>query len=192
MAATTSSTFDHVASAAQAKVDHPLSPLTTQEIAATADILKAAWPNVDLQFKVLTLEEAPKREVRGFLDAEHGGGRLPSIARKALVSYYIRNTVSHSFYHTKALDADCMEQNRFHEAIVNLSTSEIESNVRLGPNEHGNVDFAEFVQVEKAALNDERVRAEIAKLSIPEDAVVCADPWIYGKCCVSIIYGQGL
>ena len=34
--------------------------------------------------------------------------------------------------------------------------------------------------VEKNALEDEGVKAEIAKLGLPEGAVVCADPWIYG------------
>ena len=35
--------------------------------------------------------------------------------------------------------------------------------------------------VEKVALEHEKVKAEIAKLKLPEGTVVCADPWIYGK-----------
>lgn len=35
--------------------------------------------------------------------------------------------------------------------------------------------------VEKIALEDEAVRAEIAKLQLPEGTVVISDPWIYGK-----------
>jgi hypothetical protein len=35
--------------------------------------------------------------------------------------------------------------------------------------------------VEKNALEDEGVKAEIAKLQLPEGTVVCADPWIYGE-----------
>jgi primary-amine oxidase len=72
-------------------------------------------------------------------------------------------------------------QNKFHEAIVNLSTQTVETNVRLGANEHGNGDYAEILTVEKNALEDEGVKAEIAKLQLPEGAVVCADPWIYGE-----------
>jgi len=34
--------------------------------------------------------------------------------------------------------------------------------------------------VEKNALEDEGVKAELAKLQLPEGTVVCADPWIYG------------
>jgi primary-amine oxidase len=35
--------------------------------------------------------------------------------------------------------------------------------------------------IEKNALEDEGVKAEIAKLQLPEGTVICADPWIYGK-----------
>lgn len=72
-------------------------------------------------------------------------------------------------------------QNKFHEAVVNLSTQTVETNVRLGANEHGNGDYAEVLTVEKNALEDEGVKAEIAKLQLPEGSVICADPWIYGK-----------
>ena len=35
--------------------------------------------------------------------------------------------------------------------------------------------------VEKIVLEDEGVKAEIAKLQLPEGSVICADPWIYGE-----------
>jgi primary-amine oxidase len=57
----------------------------------------------------------------------------------------------------------------------------VESNVRLGPNQHGNGDYDEILQVEKNALEDEKVKEAIKKLQLPEGAVVCADPWIYGE-----------
>jgi hypothetical protein len=72
-------------------------------------------------------------------------------------------------------------QDKFHEAVVNLSTQTVETNVRLGANEHGNGDYAEILMVEKNALEDEGVKAEIAKLQLPEGTVICADPWIYGE-----------
>lgn len=56
----------------------------------------------------------------------------------------------------------------------------MESNVRLGPNVHGNADLEEVVLAEKIALEDEGVKAEIAKLGLPEGTAVVSDPWIYG------------
>ncbi len=71
-------------------------------------------------------------------------------------------------------------QNKFHEAVVNLSTQSVESNIRLGPHDHGNADYDEILTIEKIVLEDQGVQAEIAKLQLPEGAGICADPWIYG------------
>lgn len=65
--------------------------------------------------------------------------------------------------------------------MVNLSIGQVERNARLGTNVHGNGDYDEILAIEKNALEDERVKAEIAKLNLPEGTVVCADPWIFGK-----------
>ena len=57
----------------------------------------------------------------------------------------------------------------------------MESNVRLPPNVHGPGDAEEIVLTEKLALEDEGVKAEIAKLGLPEGTAVVIDPWIYGR-----------
>lgn len=72
-------------------------------------------------------------------------------------------------------------QDKLHEAIVNLSHGKVDSNVRLGPYIHSSADGDEIVRVEKIALEDENVKAEIAKLQLPAGTVVISDPWIYGK-----------
>lgn len=70
---------------------------------------------------------------------------------------------------------------------MNLSRSQVESNVRLGANIHGAGDGEEILAIENVVMNDEAVKAEIAKLQLPEGTVVCCDPWIYGNKAV-IIY----
>lgn len=72
-------------------------------------------------------------------------------------------------------------QDKLHEAIVSLSLGKVESNVRLGPYVHSTADGAEIIEVERICLEDEAVRAEIAKLQLPEGTVIISDPWIYGK-----------
>ena len=73
---------------------HPLSPLTASEITTSAELIRGLYPSqTNLQFKAITLEEPEKAQLIPFLEAEHCGGRSPSIDRKALVNYYIRNTV---------------------------------------------------------------------------------------------------
>ncbi|ORX95352.1 copper amine oxidase [Clohesyomyces aquaticus] len=142
---------------------HPLAPLSASEITLASSIIKASWPaHTDIHFKVITLQEPAKSDVLPYLEAEHGGKPLPAIGRKAFVNYYIRNT------------------SKFHEAIVDVSSGRVLYNQLLGPFVHANGDGEEIVAIEKAALGDERVRAEIAKLQLPEGTVVVSDPWIYG------------
>ena len=74
---------------------HPLGPLTANEITESARLIRAVWPsNTDIQFKSITLQEPDKSELVPFLEAEHGGRQAAKIERRAFVVYYIRNTVS--------------------------------------------------------------------------------------------------
>lgn len=56
----------------------------------------------------------------------------------------------------------------------------MESNLRLGANVHGPGDAEEIMLVEQIALQDDGVKAEIAKLGLPEGTGIISDPWIYG------------
>ncbi|KAK0114069.1 hypothetical protein ONS95_014308 [Cadophora gregata] len=143
---------------------HPLGPLTAGEITESANIIKSIWPaNTNIQFKSITLQEPNKADLVPFLAAEHAGQSTPTIERRSFIVYYLRNT------------------NKLHEAVVSLSQGKVESNVRLGPNVHSNADGDEIIRVEQIALEDEQVKAEIAKLKLPEGTVVISDPWIYGS-----------
>jgi primary-amine oxidase len=73
------------------------------------------------------------------------------------------------------------QQNKFHEAVVNLSKNCVERNVRLGPNIHGPGDGAEIRAIEEIVLADASVKAEIEKLQLPQGTVIISDPWIYGS-----------
>ncbi|KAI4091767.1 MAG: hypothetical protein LQ344_003871 [Seirophora lacunosa] len=143
---------------------HPLSPLTSSEISNVSTLVQSLYPrSTKLQYKSITLQEPEKAHLVPFLDAEHNGLKKSTIERRAFVAYYIRNT------------------DKLHEAIINLSRQKVESNVRLGPNIHGPGDAEEILLVEKIALADEGVQAEIAKLQLPEGTSVISDPWIYGS-----------
>jgi len=142
---------------------HPLAPITAEEIQSAAALIRAQWPaGTDIHFKALTLEEPPKAETVPYLEAAFHGHDLPHIQRKVFAAYYLRNT------------------HKLHEAVVNLDTQTLEYNIRLGANVHAPVDGSEIVALEQVALEDAGVQAEIAKLKLPEGAVVVCDPWIYG------------
>jgi primary-amine oxidase len=74
---------------------HPLAPLGCSEITTCAHLVMDKYPQgTNLQFKAITLLEPKKEDAIPYLAAERGRERLPHIARKAFVAYYIRNTVT--------------------------------------------------------------------------------------------------
>lgn len=88
-------TLPFVGGAKEDVVQHPIGPLTASEITRGASILRASWPaNTDFHFKAVTLLEPLKAELLPYLQAERSGSTPAKIDRKALVLYYIRNTVS--------------------------------------------------------------------------------------------------
>jgi primary-amine oxidase len=87
----------------KATIQHPLGPLTSDEISESASLIKGLWPsNTNIQFKTITLQEPSKADLVPFLEAEHAGQQTPAVERRSFVVYYIRNTVSvlqsHCFY----------------------------------------------------------------------------------------------
>ncbi|KAF7190658.1 Copper amine oxidase 1 [Pseudocercospora fuligena] len=143
---------------------HPQAPIDAGEIQNTVALVQAQWPQgTDLHFKAITLNEPPKAEMVPYLEADFAGDDLPHIDRKVFVTYYLRQT------------------NKFHEAVVNLSTQQVEYNLRLGPNMHAPGDGEEIFAMERIAVADEGVQAELAKLNLPEGTKIVVDPWIYGS-----------
>lgn len=149
---------------APAAPSHPLGPITAAEITKSSELLQASWPTgTTIHYKAISLYEPAKSELAPYLAAERAGEKPAPLDRKSLVIYYLKGT------------------NNLHEALINLTKSTVESNVKVGPFLHPNADNEEIMAVEKAALEYPEVQAEIAKLNLPEGAVVVADPWIYGK-----------
>lgn len=142
---------------------HPLAPINSNEIQNAVALVSAQWPaHTDLHFKAVTLQEPAKAEMLPYLEAEFSGSPLPTIDRRVFLTYYLRRT------------------NKFHEAVANLSTQTVEFNARLGANMHAPGDGEEIEAMERIALADEGVQAELAKLQLPKGSHVVADPWIYG------------
>lgn len=151
---------------------HPLTPLTPDEIRSCAAALKAAYPpTADLQFKIITLSEPTKASLISWMD--NGGERPP---RRGYISYYVRNT-------DKLFEAYILLEQEGEEGSVAV----LESNFRVKEGYHAHADGQEIVKVEEVVLQDEGVKAELAKLELPEGTVVISDPWTFG-----VYYSLGL
>jgi primary-amine oxidase len=124
-------------------------------------ILKDAYPNHELAFRVVTLAEPPKALMVPFLEAEHTGRTVKPPPRTARVQ----------FYRDVATD--------FREALIELSTGKIvDEQTLLG--KHSYVDSTEMQAAEQACLAAPEVKEAIRMLKLPDNATVCIEPWTYG------------
>lgn len=64
---------------------------------------------------------------------------------------------------------------------MNLTTGQTQVVDHEGDGVHGNVDFAEVLEVEKAVMEYPEVRAEIDKLMLPDHLEVIPEPWGFGS-----------
>lgn len=127
----------------------------------TVRVLKDAYPNHQLVFRVVTLAEPPKALMIPFLEAEHAGRTAKPPARTARVQ----------FYRDAATD--------FREALVELDTGKIVDEQTL-PGRHSYIDSTEMQAAEQACLAAPEVQEAISMLKLPENATVCIEPWTYG------------
>ncbi|KAF3908923.1 hypothetical protein AA313_de0209558 [Arthrobotrys entomopaga] len=133
------------------RVLHPFSPLTQQEIKDAAALLRKQHPDSDIHFKCVTLREPEKELMKKWLAQEEGS--KSKIDRKAFIIFYIRHTPD------------------LFECVINLETETIEFETKLD-GFHSCADGEEILQIERVCLEDEGVKAEIAKLQLPEGTVV--------------------
>ncbi|PGH18879.1 hypothetical protein AJ80_04297 [Polytolypa hystricis UAMH7299] len=67
----------------------------------------------------------------------------------------------------------------FRDVRVNLATGTVADEARL-TGKHSFLDSEQMDASESACLADPQVQEVIKKLELPEDAVVCVEPWTYG------------
>ncbi|KAF7548687.1 hypothetical protein G7046_g8593 [Stylonectria norvegica] len=142
---------------------HPFADLSSDEIKRARNLIQAAYPRILLSFKAITLEEPDKALMIDYLQAEHEKRLSPAPDRLAFCAYYVRGTSD------------------FFTALVDLTLNEVKETVQHGENVHGNADFGEVVEVEKAVMKCPEVIAEIAKLKLPSHLEVIPEPWIFGS-----------
>lgn len=74
---------------------HIFAPLDENEIKYACTILKSAWPEgTELYYNLITLDEPKKTEGLKYIEAEHAGGPLPVVDRRAWIVYCLAKTVS--------------------------------------------------------------------------------------------------
>lgn len=118
----------------------------------------------DINFRVITLREPPKKEMIQFLEKEHRNqptGQPPT--RCARVEVVLESkTGNHELF----------------ELLVDLDSSRVTAK-QHHKGKHSYIDSNYMKKVEEACLADDRVQEEIRSLNLPAGATVVVEPWAY-------------
>jgi primary-amine oxidase len=141
--------------AAIAPINHPLEPLTLDEIAAAVAIVRSQEPiNAQFRFPCVTLHEPEKSVVLAFQPGD-------SINRKAFL-ILLDNATGHTY-----------------EAIVSLTQGTVLSWEHI-PDVQPNIMADEIAECEAVVKAHPDFRAAIAKRGITDLDLVVVDPWAIG------------
>lgn len=147
----------------QATLQHPLEPLSKDEIAKAAEITKDDLSSEDkekaplLRFETIELLEPSKAAVRAFDKQE---GEAPE--RKARVNaFYVGGGIG------------------VYRVAVSLTRGKVLSKKFL-PEARPMIQLEEFEQIEKTVRKDPRVIEAFKKRGITDMSSVCVDPWSSG------------
>jgi len=143
---------------------HPFDPLSPDEISRTAAIVLPHFGSQEPNFRVITLQEPPKKEMITFLDSEHAGestDHAPS--RCARVEVFIRTPE---------------QGNALFELLVDLN-NDIVIAKQHQRGKHSYIDTTFMQQVEEACLANAEVQEQIRVLDLPEGSSVVVEPWAY-------------
>ena len=138
-----------------AAVLHPLEPLTREEIAAAAALVRAAAGGEGLRFEIVELREPPKSAVRAF---------APGVAvpREARVNVYRLGSIGVWRY------------------VVSLTEGRIVSEEHRA-DAAPMIQLEEFLEIEGIVKADPAFREACARRGIEDIDLVCVDPWSAGR-----------
>jgi Cu2+-containing amine oxidase len=142
---------------------HPLDPLAPSEITQISSLLKSLSPDRSLHFKIISITEPPKAQLRAYLKAERNGNSLPPLPRRASALYYLRGT------------------SQLFKATVNVDANTVEHVGQLESHFHGQADVNEIIEMRDACLSNPKVLQRIEAYKLPPHLKVVCDTWPYGR-----------
>ena len=118
----------------------------------------------DVNFRVVTLLEPPKRQMIEFLEKEHRHqplGLAPT--RNARIEVIVKGSGN---------------KNLLFELVVDLDKNKVVRKQHV-EGKHSYIDADYMKSVEAACLANEQVQAEICTLDLPDGSTVVVEPWAY-------------
>ncbi|KAL5586781.1 hypothetical protein FOBRF1_016651 [Fusarium oxysporum] len=147
---------------------HPLIPLSVDETNLARDVVRAAYPQNVLKFRVIYLEEPMKEVLAPYLDLEHAGKVTSSTLRPAREARVHFDT------------AHGGKPPQSHEAIIDLNTRKIKQVESIRADAQAAFTSEELDDVRIICRDSPVFKEHIAKFNLPQDFEVVVEPWPYG------------
>ncbi|OAA60381.1 copper amine oxidase [Niveomyces insectorum RCEF 264] len=144
-------------------VPHPFDPISPGEIELAVRLLNAQNSGTRLRFKRIDVREPIKKSTIPYLEAERLKQPLPRAPPRYLFALYHR-----------------LDNHLFFKATIDAGARRVVENLELPQGIQGPADIDEMIELEQVCNNHPAVKAEIAKMKLPEGYAVVNDPWIYG------------
>lgn len=136
---------------------HPFLSLQPDEVLFTSQTIRSKCTGKDLIFRSIGIKEPSRAQCVDFIQ-----GKGPAPARQTYVSYQIKGEPA------------------VFEDIIELASGETFKSRDLGAATFPPATNFDMHRLEDVVMNDPLVQAEIARLKLPEGAVVQPEPWPYG------------
>lgn len=141
---------------------HPFDSITESEIKIAVKLIKDLNGDAKVHFTQLDRLDPPKNDMIKYLNAERYGGKLPEIPRRVFAYYYKNDKMP------------------LYKALINVTYGHVIVNAAQEEGVVGPLLPNDLGEIEQIAINHPAVLAEIEKLKLPPNMVVCCDTWMYG------------
>ncbi|CDK27216.1 unnamed protein product [Kuraishia capsulata CBS 1993] len=139
---------------------HPFDAISPGEMQLASKLIKDTYSSEKPHFVQMDRVDPPKKDMLIYLEAEKKGYKLPAIPRIVQAYYYIGVELK--------------------KALVNVSFGHVITIADTPKGTVGPILPEDMIALEDLAMEHPIVKAEIAKLQLPDNIVVRSDPWIYG------------
>lgn len=144
---------------------HPFDQLSLEETERARDIVLGLHQDQHIFFRYIFLEEAPKSEIKRYLEEEHAGKTSTALDRRAMVLYDVIGSDKIPLYN---------------ESVVNITTGKRLDHKVVGKEYHASLTVPEFRTLVEACEKSEMFKKCIAEYELPEGFELVVEPWPYG------------
>lgn len=144
---------------------HPFQGLSAEETKKARDLTLKLHPGTQIFFRYIFLEEAPKSEIKKYLEAEHAGKTPEPLSRRAMVLYDVIGSDKIPVYN---------------ESVIDITAGKCISHEAVSKDFHAMLSIPEFRALTSAVERSQLFKDCLAEYKLPEGFELVVEPWPYG------------